>query len=214
MESTGGKWNNTGLGTVQEQTRNCLVFPWRRYEASSCDLARRPKSDGWVKRSIWTCRVRRPYFSRRKSPWKWINVEIKENLGPEGTYGGPRIQRRRAGRKGSLKGCFVNHVCIEVGMLAQFSWLLLRVPLDTILPISNSTHPATPSFPVFKQPTRYLSVPFLRMAGITVSSRTKLKNNHHCECSCSWTLHGLDLISVPKPFLCIHVRPFAWCNFS
>lgn len=71
------------------------------------------------------------------------------------------------------------------GMLAQFSWLLQGVPLDTIPLISNLTHPATLSFPVFKQPTRYLSVPFLRMAGITVSSRSKLKNNHHCECSCS-----------------------------
>lgn len=48
-----------GSDTVEEQRRNCLVFPWRRYEASTCDLGRRPRSEGWVKRSIWISRVRR-----------------------------------------------------------------------------------------------------------------------------------------------------------
>lgn len=60
MESTGGQWNDMGSGTVEEQRRNCLVFPWRRYEASSCDLGRRHRSEGLGQEVNWTCRVRRP----------------------------------------------------------------------------------------------------------------------------------------------------------
>lgn len=52
MESTGGKWNNMDSGTVEEQRNNCLVFPWRRYEASTCVLGRRLRSEGWMGQEV------------------------------------------------------------------------------------------------------------------------------------------------------------------
>lgn len=142
-------------------------------------------------------------------------LEIKENLGPEGIHGALGYREEGHGWKESLKWCFVNHACIK-GNAGLFFWLLQSVPLDIIPPISHSIHSKADLLCSFLSQSNLpgtCSVSFLRMTGITMSSGTQLKNNHHSEHSCSWMLHGLDLISA-QAFPLYPCQTFPWWNFS